>query len=229
MKLGLKALLAALLAAALAVPAATAKPGGSHGHGNGGGAGKPSWAGHGAGHANGHGKKAEKVHKDHKAKGGAAAEAEAGAEEAPKHDNPAWTCKFELENMGLAAFADQFGTNTNKANAFGFCVSEEAHARNGVGEEARPEASDECHASTVDEGEAESGAADSEGQAESDEEAVESGDGGATAEDCAASDEQASEGDDEEAGDDSSADEDASAGSESPDVDAALTALRRLF
>jgi len=44
--------------------------------------------------------------------------------------------------MGLVAFADEYGTNENKANAFGKCVSREAHERDGVtvDEEETPEA-----------------------------------------------------------------------------------------
>ena len=34
--------------------------------------------------------------------------------------------------MGAEAFADKYGENENKANAFGKCVSREAHDRDGV-------------------------------------------------------------------------------------------------
>jgi hypothetical protein len=160
MRLGLKTFVAVLLAAALVVPAATAKPGGGHGNGggNGGAHGKPSWAG-GEGEGNGHGKpawagggrgaakKAEKAKaKADKAKRAKAEKAErerrgkpdlANLEELSAEDleglNPAWTCKVERALYGDGeGFADEYGTNDNKANAFGMCVSEEAHERDGV-------------------------------------------------------------------------------------------------
>ena len=46
--------------------------------------------------------------------------------------NPAWICKFEREQKGAEAFAEEYGTNDGKANAFGKCVSREAHDRDGV-------------------------------------------------------------------------------------------------
>ena len=55
----------------------------------------------------------------------------------PKHDNPAWVCKFERDQMGGDAFAERYGTNESKANAFGMCVSTEAHDRDGVSAERR--------------------------------------------------------------------------------------------
>ena len=220
MKLGLKTLLAAALAAALVVPAATAKPSGGHGQGHGGG--KPSWAGQGKAH----GKKAEKAakpekaHKAHKSKGSASpedatAETDAEQADAPKHDNPAWTCKFERDMMGDEEFAAKYGDHPN---AFGKCVSAEAHARDGVSEEAQPDQTESCDVSEEDiESEKE--------QAE----AVEGADGAAPAdaEECAAPDETGDgEVEDAEAGEE---EETTSEGSESPDVDALLTALRLLF
>jgi hypothetical protein len=139
MKLGLNVVIAGVLALALLVPAATAKPGNGNGNGPpagaGGGSGgakesgKPAWAGQGQT------KKAEK----------AAQRAERRAAEsdsdAPKHDNPAWVCKFEREQMGAEVFAETYGTNENKANAFGMCVSKEARDRDGVtgDDEEKPE------------------------------------------------------------------------------------------
>ena len=134
MKLGLKALIAGILAVALLVPTAAAKPG------NGNGNGPPAWAGGGSGGAKANGKptwagqgqekkaekKAEKAARKEARRAAAADEADA---DAPKHDNPAWVCKFEREQMGAEAFADSYGTN---ANAFGKCVSTEAHDRDGV-------------------------------------------------------------------------------------------------
>ena len=60
------------------------------------------------------------------------ARAEPVADDAPRHQNPAWVCKFEREQQGDEAFADAYGTNERKANAFGQCVSREAHERDGV-------------------------------------------------------------------------------------------------
>jgi ribonuclease E len=144
MKLGFTTLLATALAALLLVPAAGAGPGGNgNGNGNGGGGGNghgpPAWAG-GSGAAKSGGKpdKAEKAEaraakKAAKAERRAAREAGPAADDdEPKHQNPAWICKFEREQMGADAFAEEYGTNENKANAFGKCVSREAHDRDGV-------------------------------------------------------------------------------------------------
>lgn len=38
-------------------------------------------------------------------------------------DNAAKKCKAERAKMGEQAFADRYGTNANKRNAFGKCVS----------------------------------------------------------------------------------------------------------
>jgi hypothetical protein len=125
MKLGLTTLLATALAAALLVPAAGATPGG-----NDNGQGPPAWAGAESGGAKANGKP------DWAGKGQerrAAREAAQGEDQdGPKHQNPAWVCKFEREQMGDEAFADEYGTNDNKANAFGKCVSREAQERDGV-------------------------------------------------------------------------------------------------
>ncbi len=119
MKLGLTALLATVLAACLLVPAAGAKPGNGNGHG------PPASAGQGQA------KKAEKAERKAERRAARAA-AQAPDADAPKHSNPAWICKFEREQMGAEAFAEEYGTNENKANAFGKCVSREAHERDGV-------------------------------------------------------------------------------------------------
>jgi hypothetical protein len=139
-KRGITAVLACALAAVLLVPAAGAQPGNGNGNGNGNGGGKPAWAGGGGG-PNGGGKpewagagkeraEAKKAERQAARDG----KAEPG-EDAPKHDNPAWICKFERERMGAEAFAEAYGENENKANAFGKCVAREAHDRDGVTEE----------------------------------------------------------------------------------------------
>ena len=143
MKLALTTLLATALAALLLVPAAAAKPG--NGGGNGNGQGRPAWAGGG---------KPEQAEKDArkaarqaaKAERRAARDAAAGAaDDEPKHMNPAWICKFEREQKGAEAFAEEYGTNDSKANAFGKCVSREAHDRDGVdaGDDETPEPVDD--------------------------------------------------------------------------------------
>jgi hypothetical protein len=137
MKLGLTTLLAAALAALLLVPAAGAGPGNGNGNGKSKGNGPPAWAGGGGGQGGGQGggrpawagKPADKPAKPDKPGRPEAPEAD---DDQPRHDNPAWICKFEREQMGAEAFADEYGTNGNKANAFGKCVSREAHDRDGV-------------------------------------------------------------------------------------------------
>lgn len=136
----LTAVLACALTTVLLVPAAAATPG--NGKGNGNGNGPPAWAGGGNSGGNGGGKpdwagnpagKAEKAAQ--KAERRAARE-DTSEDGAPKHDNPAWVCKFERDRVGADAFADEYGENENQANAFGKCVSREAHDRDGVTPEA---------------------------------------------------------------------------------------------
>ena len=43
-----------------------------------------------------------------------------------KRDNAAKKCKAEQASRGATAFAERYGTNPNKRNAFGKCVSEYA-------------------------------------------------------------------------------------------------------
>ena len=148
MKLGLKTIVLALVVALLCVPAAFAKGGHEGGHGHG----KPSWAGGGGG--NGHGKPAwaglGKSHADKaKAKHEKVKNQKAGSEDAAALDgeltlddlNPAWYCKT-LESMmdtadadataggaepgDFSSFDSEFGTNDNKRNSFGKCVSARA-------------------------------------------------------------------------------------------------------
>jgi hypothetical protein len=145
MRIGWKTLALLLVAALVAVPAAGAKPGNGHGGG------KPSWAGTGGhGKPEWAGKGHEKAEKAKAEKGKAAKAEEAGGlkgklkglelDELTPEDledlNPAWTCKVERLLMEVESFADEYGTNDNKANSFGKCVSEEAHARDGVSAEA---------------------------------------------------------------------------------------------
>jgi hypothetical protein len=142
MKLGLKTIVLALLVALLCVPAAFAK-----GHEGGHGHGRPSWAGQGKSHEKKakldkvHATKAKHEKKQKHQKAGsedAAADAELNLEDL----NPAWKC-FMVESMmdeqdaeAVATGADpgesssfdaEFGTNDNKRNSHGKCVSEAAH------------------------------------------------------------------------------------------------------
>jgi hypothetical protein len=149
MKLGITTLLATALAALLLVPAVGAKPGNGNGNGGGGGNGNgqgpPAWAGGG---------KPDQAEKDARKAAQRAAKADRraarapapdAADDEPRHPNPAWICKFEREQKGAEAFAEEYGTNDNKANAFGMCVSREAQDRDGVdsGDEETPEPDEE--------------------------------------------------------------------------------------
>jgi hypothetical protein len=135
--LGAKAL-AAALAALLLVPAVGATPG--NGNGNGKSQGLRASAGNGSGAApaketppqaaRGQARKAENAARN--AERRAAREAAADDPQEPTRLNPARTCKAEREDMGEDAFAGRYGVNDNAANAFGKCVSEEAHERDGV-------------------------------------------------------------------------------------------------
>jgi hypothetical protein len=55
-------------------------------------------------------------------------EAETEAEEA-REQNAAKKCKAERASLGESAFKAKYGTNANKANAFGKCVSKLAKAK----------------------------------------------------------------------------------------------------
>jgi hypothetical protein len=143
MKLGLKTIVLALVVALLCVPAALAKGPGGHGQGKpswaggggGNGHGKPAWAGLGKGHADKAKAKHEKKHQR--------AEDQASELELDLADlNPAWQC-FMVESMmddedaaavdggaepgEFSSFDDKFGTNDNKRNSHGMCVSAAAH------------------------------------------------------------------------------------------------------
>jgi ribosomal protein S24E len=53
----------------------------------------------------------------------AKAEDDAEAETQEARENAAKKCKAERESMGVEAFRNKYGTNANKANALGKCVS----------------------------------------------------------------------------------------------------------
>jgi hypothetical protein len=144
MKLVLTTLLAGALAAVLLVPAVGAKPGNGNGNGNG----PPAWAGGGKG-AEASQKKPGTAVKEATHADNAPRTAETAAQKADKatqraerraarraaHEakekpaNPARACKLEREQLGAEAFAEAYGTNPNRANAFGKCVSATARDR----------------------------------------------------------------------------------------------------
>lgn len=61
-------------------------------------------------------------------------------------------CRTERDAMGKAVFAQTYGTNANKSNAFGKCVSKRETATEKAAEEAHTNAAKECKAEeTTDE------------------------------------------------------------------------------
>jgi hypothetical protein len=54
----------------------------------------------------------------------------------PSPNDPAAQCRAERAAMGAANFKATYGTNANKSNAFGKCVSRQAHAQDNSGEAA---------------------------------------------------------------------------------------------
>lgn len=62
--------------------------------------------------------------------------------QADSQDNAAKACKHLRSEMGKTAFAQTFGTNKNKKNAFGKCVSKQTKAD----DQAKSSASAECKA-----------------------------------------------------------------------------------
>lgn len=53
-------------------------------------------------------------------------------------------CRTERAQMGAASFAQTYGTNRNRSNAFGKCVSKRSHATETAQAEARTNASKQC-------------------------------------------------------------------------------------
>ena len=58
--------------------------------------------------------------------------------------NAAKTCKAERASIGVDAFAAKYGTNKNKMNAFGKCVSKLAAAKTGEQQSAEVNAANKC-------------------------------------------------------------------------------------
>ena len=111
----MKTLLVATAALLLAVPAALASP--PAGHGN---QGTPPGQAKKSGDQGPHGNQ------------GSNAPTGTGATTTEK--NAAKLCKAERESLGAEAFADKYGTNANKRNAFGKCVSQHAKQHGTVDE-----------------------------------------------------------------------------------------------
>src|SRR6266498_2637394 len=234
MKLGLKTIVLTLVVALLCVPAAFAKGPGGHGQGKpswaggggGNGHGKPAWAGLGKGHADKAKAKHEKKHQR--------AEVQASELQLDLADlNPAWQC-FMVESMmdeedvdaggvepgEFSSFDAKFGTNDNKRNSHGMCVSAAAHG-------------DDVGAALADD-EAES--CDEPADDSSEEPAVEEGTDDSTVEegtDDPAADDPADDGSDEQAGEadecesDDTASEDDQAGEDDQGEETEVAAFAR--
>ena len=71
-----------------------------------------------------------------------------GSKQDPAKSSPsaAQQCRTERTAMGIERFRDTYGTNKNKRNAFGKCVSKREHATKNAAKEARQNASKECAA-----------------------------------------------------------------------------------
>ena len=230
MKLGLKTIVLALVVALLCVPAAFAKgPPGGHGQGKpswaggggGNGHGKPAWAGLGKGHADKAKAKHEKKHQR--------AEVQASELQLDLADlNPAWQC-FMVESMmddedalaveggaelgELSSFDAEFGTNDNKRNSHGMCVSAAAHGDD-VGAALADDEAESCDEPADDSSEepaVEEGTDDSTVEEGTDDSTVEDGTEEPVADDPAddGSDDQAGEADECESDDTASEDDQA--------------------
>src|SRR6266545_1421112 len=243
MKLGLKTIVLTLVVALLCVPAAFAKGPGGHGQGKpswaggggGNGHGKPAWAGLGKGHADKAKAKHEKKHQR--------AEVQASELQLDLADlNPAWQC-FMVESMmdeedvdaggvepgEFSSFDAKFGTNDNKRNSHGMCVSAAAHGDD-VGAalaDDEAESCDEPADDSSDDPAVEEGTDDSTVEEGTDDSTVEDGTEEPVADDPAddGSDEQAGEADECES--DDTAREDDQAGEDDQGEDAEVAAFAR--
>ena len=59
---------------------------------------------------------------------------------------PAQQCRTERSEMGVATFRQTYGTNKNRRNAFGKCVSKRERATDAAAAEAKHNASEDCKA-----------------------------------------------------------------------------------
>jgi hypothetical protein len=60
--------------------------------------------------------------------------------------NPSKSCKEQRAGMGVDAFKALYGTNKNKSNAFGKCVSKQEKAQDNAKDEAKENAPAKCRA-----------------------------------------------------------------------------------
>ncbi len=70
----------------------------------------------------------------------------AQAADAPATPTPSQQCKTERAQMGKTVFAATYGTNKNKANAFGKCVSKRTTATAAAEKAAKTNAAKDCKA-----------------------------------------------------------------------------------
>jgi len=59
---------------------------------------------------------------------------------------PQQQCRSERDQMGKATFAQTYGTNKSRSNAFGKCVSKRTHATDTAAADAHTNASKQCNA-----------------------------------------------------------------------------------
>ena len=79
-----------------------------------------------------------------------AAPVAASAETAPTPGSPAQQCRTERAGMGVAAFKQTYGTNKNRSNAFGKCVSKRAKAAQVADQQAGSNAAQRCRSEQAD-------------------------------------------------------------------------------
>jgi hypothetical protein len=60
--------------------------------------------------------------------------------------SPAQSCKDQRTAIGATAFKDLYGTNKNRSNAFGKCVSRQARAQRAATQDAKDNAPAKCRA-----------------------------------------------------------------------------------
>ncbi len=79
-----------------------------------------------------------------------AAPVAASADPTPTPGSPAQQCRTERAGMGVAAFKATYGTNRNRSNAFGKCVSKRARAAQLAAQQAAPSAAQTCRSEQAD-------------------------------------------------------------------------------
>ena len=79
-----------------------------------------------------------------------AAPAAATAGTTPSPSSPAQQCRVERAKMGVATFNQTYGTNANRSNAFGKCVSKRAKAASLADQQASVNAAQRCRSEQAD-------------------------------------------------------------------------------